>query len=321
MSVWENLKHLKGLNVVNLFAGMEVGRLACERAGVPIDKYYSSEIDKYAIQVSKANWPDIIHLGDVTKVYGCTLPDIHLLLGGSPCQDLRPGRDGLKGSKSKLFYEYVRVKKELQEYNPEIYFLFENTYKMSESDKKIISEILGVDSVYINSALLGPQNRRRLYWTNIPFLGQPTDTNENLVDVLLDEVSLKYLVTEKAFARSITRRRSFRVSINPIKTHTLNTKNNSGQAALDPGTTYISCIQNELKLITDFNQFNKTAEYNGGGPYRRLTPIECARLQKVPDHYINEMSDTQAYRMLGNGWHADTIAHLLNPLGDYRFLY
>jgi DNA-cytosine methyltransferase len=185
MSVWENLKHLKGLNVVNLFAGMEVGRLACERAGVPIDKYYSSEIDKYAIQVSKANWPDIIHLGDVTKVYGCTLPDIHLLLGGSPCQGFSfAGKQlNFNDPRSALLFEYVRILKELREFNPDIYFLLENVM-MKKEYQDVISELLGVQPVMVNSALVSAQNRKRLYWTNIPFLGQPADKGIVLKDIL-----------------------------------------------------------------------------------------------------------------------------------------
>lgn len=173
------------MNVLNLFAGMEVGRLACERAGVPIDKYYSSEIDKYAIQVSKVNWPDIIHLGDVTKVYGCTLPDIHLLLGGSPCQGFSfAGKQlNFNDPRSALLFEYVRILKELREYNPNIYFLLENVM-MKKEYQDVISDLLGVKPVMINSALVSAQNRKRLYWTNIPFLGQPEDKGIVLKDIL-----------------------------------------------------------------------------------------------------------------------------------------
>jgi DNA (cytosine-5)-methyltransferase 3A len=173
------------MNVLNLFAGMEVGRLACERAGVPIDKYYSSEIDKYAIQVSKANWPDIIHLGDVTKVYGCTLPDIHLLLGGSPCQGFSfAGKQlNFNDPRSALLFEYVRILKELRVYNPNVYFLLENVM-MKKEYQDVISELLGAQPIMINSALVSAQNRKRLYWTNIPFLGQPADKGIVLKDIL-----------------------------------------------------------------------------------------------------------------------------------------
>lgn len=317
---------------------MEVGRLACERAGVPIDKYYSSEIDKYAIQVSKANWPDIIHLGDVTKVYGCTLPDIHLLLGGSPCQDLRPGRGGLKGPKSKLFYEYVRVKREIEEYNPKLYFGFENTAKIKIADKTIITELLGVEPVLINSALLGAQNRLRYYWSNIPFLGQPDDKGITLSSIIEIESPEKYNVTNKFIERFKRKHPNFTGKINPEKTGTLNTGNNSGKGCIDRGTTL-------LKVIAHSSHTRQGRGQGGKGPlqredgksycldtsigtyiqygdvFRRLMPVECERLQTIPDNYSACVSDNQRYIMLGNAWHADTIKHLLLPLGDYSCLF
>lgn len=171
------------MNVLSLFDGIACGYEALKRANIKVDKYYASEIDKYAIQVSTKNHPDIIQLGDVRELDKTTLPKIDLLIGGSPCQDLsiaKKDRKGLDGERSGLFWEYVKV---LNQVKP-TYFLLENVASMSKTDKETITEIMGVEPILINSALVSGQQRKRLYWTNIPGVTQPEDKGIKLADVL-----------------------------------------------------------------------------------------------------------------------------------------
>lgn len=160
------------MNVLSIFDGMSCGRIALERAGIKVDNYYASEIDKYAIQIAKKNYPDIIHIGDVTKVKANDLPKIDLLIGGSPCQGFSfAGKQlNFEDERSKLFFEFVRL---LEECKPK-YFLLENV-KMKKEYQDIISSYLGVEPIKINSSLVSAQNRERLYWTNIPNIRQPED--------------------------------------------------------------------------------------------------------------------------------------------------
>lgn len=321
------------MNVLSLFDGMSCGRIALERAGIPVTNYFASEIDKYAIQVSQKNYPDIKHIGDVKNI-SCINEswndknfvinyDINLLIGGTPCQDLRPGRDGLKGSKSKLFYEYLRILNEIKAINPNVLFFLENTSQASKEDRAIITSLLGVDYMEINSALVSAQNRKRLYWTNIPNISQPSDLGINLPEILESEVDIKYLVSEKAIERGLRKMYSM-PRFDAIKSGCLNRKNNSGQMSIDSGTNFISVEKKSLTLLT-------TYKYNAGlddyyikrrkqliklndGNFRRLTPIECERLQNVPDNYTNTVSDTQRYTMLGNGWNVNTITHIFKNI-------
>lgn len=174
----------KKLNVMSLFDGISCGRLACERTGLEVENYYSSEVDKYAIQITQKNYPDTIQLGDVRNIdFARYTGTIDLLIGGSPCQDLskaKTNRQGLSGSRSGLFWNYVEALKILK---PK-YFLLENNHGMPKEAKETISDILGVEPVLINSALFSAQSRKRLYWTNIPFNKEIQDKNINLQSIL-----------------------------------------------------------------------------------------------------------------------------------------
>ena len=174
---------MKLLRVLSLFDGISSGQVALERAEIPVEVYYASEIDKYAIQVTQKNYPNTIQLGDVTKIdFTQFIGKIDLLIGGSPCQDLSiaGARKGLSGERSGLFYKFVEA---LEVIKPK-YFLLENNASMSNDNKEIISELLGVEPIMINSALVSAQNRKRLYWTNIPNVEQPKDKNILLQDIL-----------------------------------------------------------------------------------------------------------------------------------------
>jgi len=170
------------MRILSLFDGISCGMVALERANIPVDKYMAYEIDKYAVSISEKNYPQVKHCGSVVDADFTQYKGFDLLIGGSPCQDLSCAgkRAGLNGSRSSLFYEYVRA---LSETNP-AYFLFENVASMGKANKEIISKELGVEPIQINSALLSAQSRKRLYWTNIPNVTLPEDKGILLQDIL-----------------------------------------------------------------------------------------------------------------------------------------
>jgi len=273
-------------NVLSLFDGMSCGQLALDTLGIKVNNYFASEIDPYAIKIAKKNYPNTKHIGSVVDVKGSDLPKIDLLIGGSPCQSFsnageRTGMDG----KSKLFWEFVRV---LKETNP-TYFLLENV-RMKKEWENIITEQLGVKPILINSRLVSAQNRPRLYWTNIPNIEQPLDRGLVLADILEDTWDDKFNLSEKAcdyMSRLRNGKPRWEYHANP-----LNGKSACLTANMYKGVPY-GVIKEQL---------------------RRLTPVECERLQTVPDNYTAGVSDTQRFKMLGNGWTVDIIAHLLNNM-------
>ena len=192
------------MNILSLFDGMSCGRLALDRLGIKVDKYYASEIDKYAIQVSSANYPDIIQIGDVCDVKGEDYPDIDLVLAGSPCQGFSFAGNQLAfdDPRSALFFEFVRILKEVK---PK-YFLLENV-KMKKEFLDVISEHVGVEPILINSALVSAQNRLRYYWTNIPGVEQPEDRGIVLRDILETEPDEKYDISEAKVDRVLNAKR------------------------------------------------------------------------------------------------------------------
>lgn len=188
------------MDVLSLFDGMSCGMAALELAGFKVDKYFASEIDKYAMAVSAYNYPDIIQIGDVCKVDVKTLPNIDLILAGSPCQgfSLAGKQLNFNDHRSALFFEFVRIWKEIKEINPEVKFLLENV-KMKKEYQDKISDIMGCNPVFINSALVSAQNRQRLYWTNIEVVGLPEDRGILLKDILEDDVPEKYFIKNPKF--------------------------------------------------------------------------------------------------------------------------
>lgn len=187
------------MNILSLFDGISAGRLAAERANLPIDKYYASEIDKYAITVSKKNFPDIIHLGTVEdhNKWNIDFGKIDLLLGGSPCQGFSfAGKQlNFNDSRSKLFFQYVEILKKIKKENPRVFFLLENV-KMKKEYQDTISKYLGVQPIEINSNLVSAQNRKRLYWTNIPNIKQPKDKKIFLKDIVHEKADMDYAVSD-----------------------------------------------------------------------------------------------------------------------------
>ena len=289
-----------GLKVLSLFDGISCGMVALERAGIQVDRYVAYEIDKYAIQVSKKNYPQIEQCGDVTKADFTQYAGFDLLIGGSPCQDLsvaKIGGKGLEGEKSSLFFHYLRA---LQECKPK-YFLLENVASMKNEERDKISEFLGVQPVAINSNLVSALERNRYYWTNIPGITQPEDKGLFFSDVAENDVEDRYYFTEKSYegVRKVLRRSKekglgFRSGI---------IENPAYEKFKNLDANYHKGCDGKRSMIREPD-----------GRLRMATPIEAERLQTLPDGYTAGVSNTQRYKCLGNGWTVDVIAHILKGL-------
>jgi len=280
------------MNVLSLFDGMSCGRIALERAGHSVGSYFASEIDQNAIKVAMANYPDTIQIGDVTKASGKDLPKIDLLIGGSPCQSLSNAGNGSGfDGKSGLFYEWVRLLKECQ---PR-YFMLENV-KMKKEWQDVITGILGVDPILINSNIFSAQNRQRLYWTNIPMDTLPDDREIYIEDILEIGFDSKYWLPEKN-AGLLAKKVDIAGAPDVCCIDVYNRRYKKDRKC----PTLTHPCHNSIRLLQD-------------GRFRKLTPIECERLQTVPDGYTEGVSDTHRYAMLGNGWTVDVIAHIFKNL-------
>lgn len=317
-----------GITVLSLFDGISCGQLALQRAGIKVDRYLASEVDKYAIKITQKNFPNTEQLGDVKNVWAKNLPKIDLLIGGSPCQDLsiaKAGRKGLDGERSGLFWHYVRL---LRTCKPK-YFLLENVASMSKDNKQKITEVLGVEPIMINSALVSAQQRKRLYWTNIPNITQLEDKGLVLADILENgfpyEEKAKAITTSYCGAilsDSITRKRKSMI-FNPYN-NKLNTEK-SASLGTNPQCQTSKCGQAQRVYDVKGKSICLSANGWGGGAktglykidlpdgqytVRKLTPVECERLQTLPDNYTEGISNTQRYKCIGNGWTVDVIAHI-----------
>jgi DNA (cytosine-5)-methyltransferase 3A len=387
------------MNVLSLFDGMSCGQIALERSGVKINNYYASEIDKYAIKTTQKNYPDTIQVGDVRNIKAKDLPKIDLILAGSPCQGFSFSGKGLNfdDDRSKLFFEFVRL---LKECNP-IWWLLENV-KMKKEWSDIISSILKIKPVLINSADFSAQNRERYYWTNITYKLFWKKSKQTLEDIIEKDVDEKYFIkpqrtikildkeTEKGKIAFIGKD-SQGARIYSIHGKAITINSGGGGLGAKTGLYAMPCLtpdrinkrQNGRRFKSDndksytltsidkhgvllalpiqgIDRTNKTQEArriknnsgvlilqkqrgfnNGGikaengktpsltsscwennnhlldlfeGRIRKLTPIECERLQTVKDNYTEGVSDSQRYKMLGNGWTVDVIAYLLQGL-------
>ena len=385
-----------GLKVLSLFDGISCGKVALERAGISVDKYYASEIDAPALAVSKARHSDIIQLGDVKnwRNWDIDLGSIDLLIGGSPCQgfSIAGKRLNFADKRSKLLFEYLAVLNAIRAKNPNILFLLENV-KMEIEVEETISNCLGSEPIKIDSALLSAQRRKRLYWTNIEGVTQPKDKGIMLKDIVYENADLDVAMS-KSWCKWFTRKAEYLVekqyvTVSPDKAATMTARQFiswNGNFILECIEKYIVPFDKTLKILEKevergkVGYFNKDSQGNrvyyihdkavtlcgeaGGGAakmgqylfgcitpdrvekrqngqrfndgnkfytltaqdkhgifvegyIRRLTPIECERLQTLPDNYTlaelngKPLSDNQRYKMLGNGWTVDVIAHIL----------
>lgn len=280
------------MNVLSLFDGMSCGQIALNRLGIKVDNYFACEIDKYAIEVTQKNFPNTVQLGSVTDLHSLDilLPKIDLVIGGSPCQGFSfAGKQlNFEDPRSKLFFEFVRILEGVKLENPDVKFLLENV-RMKQEYRDIISKHLGCEPIEVNSALVSAQNRKRLYWTNIEGVTQPEDKGILLRDILDSEIDDIFYLSEKAITR-IERSKFGReyATVATPKTGTL--------------------IAGYHKIPSDGIYFD------GGVRKRRYTLNECERLQTVPLDYTAGVSNTQRYKMLGNGWTVDVITHIFKNL-------
>ena len=379
---------MKPLTVLSLFDGISCGRVALQRANIPVAKYYASEIDKYAIQVTQKNWPDTIQIGDVTKIdFTQFIGKIDLLIGGSPCQDLSiaGNRAGLEGERSGLFFKYVEA---LNTIKPK-WFLLENNVGMPQEAYEKISELMGCYPIEINSARVSAQNRCRYYWTNIgpkqynlygfPTCDIPQPKNKNIVlqDVLESGVAdsrksgtlcasdykgmgsspLEYMTkhqgrpyacepicdfVKKKYDEFAKEKGYIPIKFNPYHKKEITEKAPTQTCCSNSQTTSSTVMMFEPVRIGTLEglsngQANRIYSVrgksvclnaNGGGGaktrlykidlpdgdyrIRKLTPLECERLQTLPDNYTDGISATQRYKCIGNGWTVDVIAHIFS---------
>lgn len=333
------------MNVLSLFDGMSCGQIALERAGVKVDNYFASEVDKYAIEVTQKNYPNTIQLGSVIDLKIEDLPKIDLLIGGSPCQGfsfagkmkgastkckkeittlkqyLKLKKDGFEfDGQSYLFWEYIRILENIKIKNRNVLFLLENVH-MANKWHDMINKAIGVKSIKINSNLVSAQNRERLYWTNIKDIEILSDKNILLKDIVQDKVEDKYFLSDKAivYITDAIRLKKKRTAINGSKAICLMSQYNQSKNG-----TFLCVDSNgridDKKTGTLPQRYYKGVEKFGSSPFlydgrfRKFTPIECERLQTVDDNYTKNVSDTQRYKMLGNGWTVDVIAHIFKGL-------
>ena len=304
------------MRVLSLFDGICCGHLALEKAGIKIDSYDAYEIEKNAIKATETNFPDVIQHGDVTiEDFTKYKGKIDLLIGGSPCTNLSMAGNGqgLKGSQSKLFYEYARAIKEAQ---PK-YFLLENVI-MKKEWEDIISSYLGVEPIEINSSLVSAQNRRRLYWTNIPNVTLPEDKNITLEDILED--------IEFPNPAAIRGRRLNKATIVGRRLD-----KNGHRKDTDKTIPITQCLEvratntDKSNCLTTVDKDNVLTPlpigrhpdaFKNNLPFRYYTTKEMCRLQTVPDDFLNMIPDSAARKALGNGWTVDVIAHIFSFLPD-----
>jgi site-specific DNA-cytosine methylase len=386
--------------VLSLFDGMSCGQIALNRAGIKYEKYYASEIDKYAIKVTQSNYSDTIQLGSITDWQKWDIEKPDLIIGGSPCQGFSfAGKQlNFNDDRSKLFFTFVDI---LKHYKPK-YFLLENVV-MKKEYNDVISGLLGelypecvtngelfrtgrLEPIQINSALVSAQNRKRLYWTNIQGIEQPQDKGILLKDIIeagdtekekaycidanYSKGANKKSYTEKCRRQLIKNSRSGddkslalttnanmtgsgvtiykcgailgRNPENPkIRKSGLSTEQML-EVRQDEKTNCLTSVQKDnvlcrhvgnadikgndaIKRVYGVDSKSPCLTTMRGGhqepkisedfkTWRKLTPVECERLQTVPDNYTNYVSNSQRYKMLGNGWTVDVIAHILKNI-------
>jgi len=284
------------MKVLSLFDGMSCGQLALQKAGIHIDKYYAAEIDKFAMKIAQKNFTNTIQLGDVINInnYGYNIFEkvsIDLLIGGSPCQGFSFAGKQLNfdDPRSKLFFEFSRIYNELK---PK-YFLLENVCMIQKSED-IISEYLNVKPILINSSLVSAQNRRRLYWTNIPNITPPTIKNILYKDIKETNVDKRFYYSEKMLAW--IDRHSKR------KNKKLRIQQDNDKVQMIEATHYKGCSSQRFFAIEDTLGL------------RYITPLECERAQTITDNYTESVSNTQRYKMIGNGWTINILSHIFSHM-------
>lgn len=291
------------MNVLSLFDGICCGRLALEKAGLQVKKYFASEIDKKPLEITQKRFPSTIQLGDITKISKSDLDNlgnIDLVIGGSPCQDLsvykfdRGDVKGLEGKQSSLFYRYERIVNYLK---PK-YFLLENV-PMQKEWEDIISNLLEVEPITINSNLVSAADRKRLYWTNISNITQPEDKGILIKHIIepVENVPEKYWYKKEFEYLGDDKKVQAKLKINCHRSGK-EVYNQNGKCST---LTCVSGGYQEKKVFQD-------------GRCRKFMPIEYERMQNLPDNYTQGLSDVARYSAVGNGWTVDIISHLFKNI-------
>jgi len=316
------------MRVLSLFDGISCARVAFDRAGIPVTTYYASEVDPHAIAISTRHYPDIIRLGDVREVTSLPEP-IDVMIGGSPCQDLsiaKKDRQGLEGSRSSLFWEYVRLWQSLR---PR-WFLFENVASMPKADRDLITKTFGVEPILIDAALVSAQTRKRLFWTNLP-VSHPADRGILLRDILLPdaEVDPSFTVNGKSYCLTasyhkvgtgeaeVQHNRDKKQRTMVFLVQDIGRRLDERGVRHDGDTSYPITRQLEVrdgsksKTLTSVMKDNLILDDTR---IRKLTPVECERLQGLPDGYTDGVAKTHRYKALGNAFNVDVIAHILQSM-------
>jgi len=308
------------MNVLSLFDGISCGRVALERADIEVNNYYSSEIDKYATTVSSRNYPTNIPLGDVTnwKCWDIDWKNIDLVFAGFPCQawSVAGNQKGDKDKRGQLFWVMLDILKRVKKKNPNFTYLIENVRMKLDFETYItnaLSKVLpSINKYLINSALVSAQLRKRFYWTNIENVEQPKDRNIILSDILEDGAAdqlksycidasyykgtdLKQYLSKKRRQVAFKSTKRIHQIRNSIGYRIYSTQGKAACLAASGG----GLAGGGGSLIYDKNWV------------RKLTPLECERLQTLPDNYTAGISNSQRYKCIGNGWTVEVVRHIL----------
>jgi len=315
-----------GTVVLSLFDGVSAAQVALQRLGVDVETYYASEIDKHAIYVTQKNFPNTVQLGDVTnwREWNIDFSQINLILAGFPCQSwsVSGNQKGDNDERGKLFWTMLDIIKEVRKHNPTVEFLIENVKMKKEFEEyitKYLSEAVGeVHKMLINSALVSAQSRNRYYWTSWKVGVQPEDKDILLKDILetdgLRKSSLAVLKIDSKFYEQPSNKTEGCIRVGGISMQEPPPKSFSqGQRVYSIGGKSVTLS------AQGGGQGAKTGLYkidlpDGDYYIRKLTPIECERLQTFPDNFSEGISNTQRYKCLGNSWTVDVIVHILKHL-------
>lgn len=317
--------------VLSLFDGISCGQIALNRAGILYEKYYASEIDKSSIKVTQSNYPNTIQLGNILewKYWDIDYSAVDLIFAGSPCQGFSfAGKElNFDDPRSKLFFVFVDILNHARSKNPAVKFVFENV-RMQRRFQDVITTSLGVEPVSINSALVSAQNRVRLYWTNLGHVSQPYNTGVCLRDIveptpILNNPGLQidadyWSRVDLKLHFYVHKLRLFVMSDRVVATaergrylSTTGAYSRKGKGDIVRGYE-VRCDHKSYTLTTVLKDCYVTDDL----VIRKLTPVECERLQTVPDNYTIAASTSQRYKMLGNAWTVDVIVHILSTKGD-----
>lgn len=301
-------EHMKKVKVLSLFDGISCGMIALERAGFEVEDYIAYEIEKSAISISKKNYPQIVQKGNVIGADFTQYEGFDIVMGGFPCQDISIGQykgdRTLDSKRSGLFWELARAIKEVQ---PK-YFLVENNYGIPKEVINTVSEVLGVQPVMIDSQLVSGQRRKRLYWTNIEGITQPEDKGIKFSDI----VESGYVHTEKSYC----------LTANYNGAYPADLFKSVRSQVFEPAEKGKFEVRDEVVEIKGYNRVKgrESVKVKGvpDGRYdiRKLSVVECCRLQTVPENYFEGFGENESRKALGNGWTVDVIAHILSYAKD-----